>query len=572
MNQVEVLFFAADPKSVPSGRRLLIDEEVRQIEAKVRGARYRQHLRLDTRWAARTDDLLQALNETRPRVVHFSGHGGEEGLVLVSADGKRERHVDAPSLQRFFRVFAGDIRVVVLNACFSLPQAEAIADVVGCAVGTPSTIKDEDAILFAGSFYRALAFGNSVGAAFDQGCSALDLEQVGEGEWPRLVARPGVDPANLFLFAPPPLDEPRLPSSGSDAWTVSAPPARRGVPACQVPNAVKLFGRGAEVARLAELLTAAGDPVWAVQGLPGAGKTDLLRAVGCAPRVVEHFGGGVLYAELGQEADAGEILRRWCAALGLKLPASDSPAGLAEIIRSRLAERPALLVLDDVWESTIATAQLLADCRAPGCAMLLSTRSPDVAGALAGSPARSHRLPMLADVPAVELLREHAPHAVAADPDGAADLAASLGNLPLALKLAGHLVERDDAPRPCLQLLGTWRLRLTELRGRERRPNLASGELSLDAIISLSYDAMPDDDTRAAAASLSVLGAAPLDFDRVAIEVAWDVEPGRAGAWIAAFVTSGLLERNPSTRRYSLHQTVHAFLEERCRAWKMSSA
>lgn len=561
---------------MPGRRPLSIDEEVRQIEAKVRGARYRQHLHLDTRWAARTDDLLQALNEVRPQVVHFSGHGEEAGLVLVSADGRREHHVDASALQRFFRVFAGDIRVVVLNACLSLPQAEAIADVVGCAVGTPSQISDEAAILFAGSFYRALAFGESVGAAFDQGCAALDLEQVGEREWPRLVTRAGVDPANVFLFAPPPADEPRYASAISsrvpDAWTVSAPAARWGVPVCQVPNAVKLFGRGAEIARLAELLTAAEDPVWAVQGLPGAGKTDVLRAVGCAPQIVEHFRGGVLYAELGQEADPGEILRRWCAALGLKLPASPLPTTLSEIIRSRLAEHPALLVLDDVWESTIATAQIVADCRAPGCAMVLSTRSPDVADTLAGSPARSHRLPMLADAPAMELLRDHAPHAVAADPDGAADLVASLGNLPLALKLAGHLVERDDAPQPCRQLLGTWRLRLRELRGRERRPNVASGDLSLDAIISLSYDAMPDDETRAAAASLSVLGAAPLDFDRVAIEIAWDADPARAGSWITAFVASGLLERNPATRRYSLHQTVHAFLEERCRAWKMLSA
>jgi hypothetical protein len=222
-----------------------------------------------------------------------------------------------------------------------------------------------------------------------------------------------------------------------------------------------------------------------------------------------------------------------------------------------------------VWETSVSAAQTLADCRAPGCALLLSTRSPDVADALAGSPERAYRLPVLEDAPAVALLREHAPDAVETDPDGAAELAASLGNLPLALKLAGYLVQRDDSPHPCRQLLGTWRVRLDEMKGRERRPGVAAGELSLDAIISLSYDAMPDADTRAAAASLSVLGAAPLDFDRAAIEVAWAVEPARAAAWISAFVASGLLERNPSTRRYSLHQTVHAFLEERCRAWMM---
>jgi hypothetical protein len=139
-------------------------------------------------------------------------------------------------------------------------------------------------------------------------------------------------------------------------------------------------------------------------------------------------------------------------------------------------------------------------------------------------------------------------------------------------------VQKDDSPRPCHALLGTWRERLKEMKGRERRPGMDAGDLSLDAIISLSYDAMPDDETRAAAASLSVLGAAPFDFDRRAIEKAWAVEPARAAAWIDAFVTSGLLERNRVhglleqdriIHRYSLHQTVHAFLEERCRAWMM---
>jgi hypothetical protein len=296
--------------------------------------------------------------------------------------------------------------------------------------------------------------------------------------------------------------------------------------------------------------------------------------------MVESFPGGVLYAELGQEAHALEVLRGWCIGLGIAdLPASGGADDFAGLIRRHLATRPALLVLDDVWETSLAAAHALADCRAPGCGLLLSTRSPGIAGAFAGSPERAYRMPMLGHAPAVELLREHAPDAVRADPAGAAELAASLGNLPLALKLAGHLAQGDDSPRPCARLLGTWRLRLKEMKGYERRPNLAEGELSLDAIISLSYDAMPSDDTRAAAASLSVLGAAPFDFNRRAIEVAWGVigvAPGsddaRADGWIRAFVASGLLERNPATHRYSLHQTVHAFLEERCRAWKMPSA
>ncbi len=202
MSTIKVLFFAADPLSAHGlAPRLLLDEDVRQIRKKVRAAEYRDALDFDYRLAARTDDLLAALGEARPQVVHFSGHGGSDGLVLASADGTRARTADAAVLRKLFEVFRGDIRVVVLNACVSLPQAEAIADVVGCAIGTRNPISDEAAILFGASFYRAIAFGRSVQAAYDEACLALALEHVDDRECPVLVARDDVDPSKLVLVA-----------------------------------------------------------------------------------------------------------------------------------------------------------------------------------------------------------------------------------------------------------------------------------------------------------------------------------------------------------------------------------
>ena len=124
MSKVKVLFFAADPLSAPpDGRipRLLLDEDVRQIREKVRAAEHRDALEFDVRWAARPDDLLQALNETRPQVVHFSGHGGGDGLVLVGSDECDPQYVDAAALPQLFQAFKGDIRVVVLNAWWLRP-------------------------------------------------------------------------------------------------------------------------------------------------------------------------------------------------------------------------------------------------------------------------------------------------------------------------------------------------------------------------------------------------------------------------------------------------------------------
>jgi tetratricopeptide (TPR) repeat protein len=232
MSKIKVLFFAADPRSA-HGRapRLLLDEDVRQIRHKLRAAEHRDALELDPWLAARADDLIQALNQTRPRVVHFSGHGGSAGLVLASDDGVRGHTVDAAALTQLFEAFRGEIRVVVLNACLSLPQAEAIAEVVGCAIGTPSTISDEAAITFGASFYRAIAFGHSVGAAYKQARVALALEHFEDRECPVLVTRDDVDPAKLVLVSAPGADsDPREVAQAATPPRDDATPREHGPP------------------------------------------------------------------------------------------------------------------------------------------------------------------------------------------------------------------------------------------------------------------------------------------------------------------------------------------------------
>ena len=163
MSDVRVLFFGADPLA-SSGERapLELGEEARKIEKRVLAALHRDRVEFRTCWATRVGDLAEALMRLTPDVVHFSGHGGEQGLVLVSSTGWGAHRVDADPLQAFFEAYRGKIRLVVLNACGSQRQARAIADAVGCAIGTRAPILDQVAIAFSGAFYSSIAFGESV--------------------------------------------------------------------------------------------------------------------------------------------------------------------------------------------------------------------------------------------------------------------------------------------------------------------------------------------------------------------------------------------------------------------------
>ena len=48
------------------------NEEARSIQQKIRMADYRDSIRFESRWATRSGDILQAINETNPTIVHFS--------------------------------------------------------------------------------------------------------------------------------------------------------------------------------------------------------------------------------------------------------------------------------------------------------------------------------------------------------------------------------------------------------------------------------------------------------------------------------------------------------------------
>jgi hypothetical protein len=194
---VEVLFLTSNPEGTPA---LKLDEEARLITQKIKASEYRDVLKLETLWAVRPDDLLQALNEHKPQIVHFSGHGSEVGEIVLMDDNRQVKPVSVEALKMLFTTLKDNIRVVVLNACYSQIQAQAISEVIDCVIGMNTAIGDEAAITFAASFYRAIGFGRSIKEAFDQGKTALMLEGIPEVNTPQLLTRMGVDPSSVVLI------------------------------------------------------------------------------------------------------------------------------------------------------------------------------------------------------------------------------------------------------------------------------------------------------------------------------------------------------------------------------------
>jgi hypothetical protein len=219
MDKVKVLFLAANPDGTSP---LKLDEEIRQITAKVRASEHRDSLELVSRWAVRPDDVLQALLEVKPHVVHFSGHGNSSDELILHDNRGNPKPVGKDTLVRLFRILKDNVRLVVFNACSTKPQAEALAQVIDCVIGMNQPVGDE-----AGT--------------------ALSLEGIPEEDTPELMTRHGVDAATLVLVSPSPVGVP------SDDKVTSKGPV--GTLDAKSRSALMRKLRGMAPADLASLLT-----------------------------------------------------------------------------------------------------------------------------------------------------------------------------------------------------------------------------------------------------------------------------------------------------------------------------
>jgi hypothetical protein len=191
---VRILFLGANPAD---STRLRLDQEVREIENALESAELGSRCELSQRWAVRAADLQGCLLRTKPHVVHFSGHGSD-GAILLESDGGASRPVAAERLARLLAQFNQRLRCVVLNACYSALQAEALAEHIDCVVGMSAAVLDRVAIRFGAAFYRAVASGCSVQAAFDQAGADIEIGESGQDDVPHLLAR-RCNPAEVVL-------------------------------------------------------------------------------------------------------------------------------------------------------------------------------------------------------------------------------------------------------------------------------------------------------------------------------------------------------------------------------------
>lgn len=197
--KISVLFMASNPTgSAP----LRLDEEARSIGEMIRKSEHRDSVCFESRWATRPLDILQAINELNPAIIHFSGHGSDtDELVLQNVDGS-PKLISKEAIVQVMMTSSDSIRLVFFNTCFSFGQAQAVVEHVEAAIGMNTSIGDDAARVFAAQFYSAIGFGLSVQKAFEQAKVALMLEGIAEENTPELYVKDGLKASEIIIVKP----------------------------------------------------------------------------------------------------------------------------------------------------------------------------------------------------------------------------------------------------------------------------------------------------------------------------------------------------------------------------------
>ena len=181
----KILILAA----IPHGLRL--DREMREIEESIRRAVQRDLFEICIRTAVRHQDIRRAIAEEQPQIVHFCGHGMEDGSLLLEDEGGKNKPVLPEALASLFELHAEYVKCVLLNACYSEKPAVAISKYIDYVIGMNNPIEDRAAIAFARGFYDGLGYkisGNqdTIQRAFKEAMVATKFENLSQGQIPVL--------------------------------------------------------------------------------------------------------------------------------------------------------------------------------------------------------------------------------------------------------------------------------------------------------------------------------------------------------------------------------------------------
>src|SRR5215471_15658026 len=274
----------------------------------------------------------------------------------------------------------------------------------------------------------------------------------------------------------------------------------------------------------------------------GIGKTVLAKALTDDEVVQRAFPDGIVWITAGKDRkrDLIEEMREVAKALGDDLSGYDTALACENQYRTTIANKVALIVVDDVW-SKADIESLLAE--SPRSRFLFTTRDASI-GRFFG--AHEHHADLLNVAQSRELLASWANVTVVPLPEVADEIIRECGRLPLALSVVGAMLRGADA--------AFWKDTLDLLRNADLsaiEDQLPEGQQNFFRAVEVSFQSLKpemQEQYKALAVLLEDM-AAPLSI----LETLWNVGEAGARRISRQFVDRSLAQRDGAAESIRLH-------------------
>lgn len=224
-----------------------------------------------------------------------------------------------------------------------------------------------------------------------------------------------------------------------------------------------------------------------------------------------------------------------------------------ERLSGLLKKKRVLMIIDDVWESEHASA--FRQSKGNDCSLLITTRAPQIISQLAVAPQAIHNLPGLTEESSLNLLKILAPDVVPAYRQECLEIVRAVEGLPLALHVAGRLLNEESQ-----QVWGVSGLLKSLLEGKLLIESKAPADLidlekqtipTVATLLRKSVDTL-DAQAKLCFAYLAPYKQKPATFSLEDLKSSWQMEDPKP--IIKQLTGRGLLERVGN--RYQMHSLL----------------
>ena len=148
-----ILLVSASPRGP---QRLGVDHEYSRLSEVLRQPEFARRFEHEFEMAVSYDRLEGALRAFRPHILHVSCHADAAGTLTLADSQNNPERIPLCQFTRLLSELAGQLELVVLNACYSKMIARELPPSISLAVGMNDTVGDDAAVDFACAFYRNL--------------------------------------------------------------------------------------------------------------------------------------------------------------------------------------------------------------------------------------------------------------------------------------------------------------------------------------------------------------------------------------------------------------------------------